>query len=96
MTFADGRYTFVCDPHATSMHGAFVVGNPPALPRRARRDASAPKQHDLAPAGRNDGEVAGCEDATIIVVRDRSKKHNFHLTGPGVNKKTTASRSRAP
>ena len=24
-----------------------------------------------------------------IVVRDRSHLHNFHLTGPGVNKKTT-------
>ena len=25
----------------------------------------------------------------VIVVRDRSKKHNFHLLGPGVNRKTT-------
>ena len=25
----------------------------------------------------------------VLVVRDRSKKHNFHLTGPGVNRKTT-------
>jgi hypothetical protein len=25
-----------------------------------------------------------------IVVRDRSAKHNFHLLGPGVNKRTTA------
>ena len=25
-----------------------------------------------------------------IVVRDRSTMHNFHLSGPGVNKRTTA------
>ena len=26
-----------------------------------------------------------------IVVRDKSSEHNFHLSGPGVNKKTTVS-----
>jgi len=26
-----------------------------------------------------------------IVIRDRSSIHNFHLTGPGVNKKTSVS-----
>jgi hypothetical protein len=25
-----------------------------------------------------------------VVVRDASKRHNFHLAGPGANKRTTA------
>ena len=29
-----------------------------------------------------------------IVIRDRSSIHNFHLTGPGVNKKTSVARGR--
>ena len=32
VTLANGRYTFVCDPHATLMKGAFTVGNPPPPP----------------------------------------------------------------
>src|SRR5687767_4732696 len=26
VTFADGRYTFVCDPHASVMRGSFTAG----------------------------------------------------------------------
>jgi len=29
----------------------------------------------------------------VIVVRDRSKRHNFHLTGPGVNRKTAVGKT---
>ena len=65
VTFAEGRYTFVCDPHASVMHGAFVVGNSTGAPRRARRDGRA-EEHDLAPAGRKEGDVAGCGE-----LRDR-------------------------
>ena len=32
VTFRDGRYTFVCDPHNTEMRGTFVAGNPPPPP----------------------------------------------------------------
>jgi hypothetical protein len=31
--------------------------------------------------------------AYVIVVRDRSKRHNFHLTGPGVNRRTAVGRT---
>ena len=31
--------------------------------------------------------------AYVIVVRDRSKRHNFHLTGPGVNRKTAVAKA---
>jgi hypothetical protein len=32
VTFTDGRYHFVCDPHAAEMFGDFTVGNPPPPP----------------------------------------------------------------
>lgn len=32
VTLVDGRYTFVCDPHASQMNGAFDVGNAPPPP----------------------------------------------------------------
>ena len=51
--FVEGRYTFVCDPHATQMKGAFTVGNPPPppVPDATRRDGR-PEQHDHADAQR--------------------------------------------
>src|SRR5215212_3812827 len=30
VTFTDGRYTFVCDAHVSSMRGYFLAGNVPA------------------------------------------------------------------
>ena len=30
----------------------------------------------------------------MITIHDRSSIHNFHLTGPGVNKKTSVARRR--
>jgi plastocyanin len=32
VTLVDGRYTFVCDPHSTTMTGSFTVGNAPPPP----------------------------------------------------------------
>lgn len=80
VTFTDGgRYSFVCDPHSTQMRGFFTVGTlaPTQLsasvgPRKTI--TLTPKTVDLGPA--------------TITVNDRSRKDNFHLTGPGVNRKT--------
>ena len=90
VTFADGRYTFVCDPHASAMRGSFTAGDAPPQPPPKRlvatvgpaatitlRDARGRRLHHLA-VGRY-----------RIVVRDRSRVHNFHLAGAGVNRKTT-------
>lgn len=79
VTFTDGRYSFVCDPHSTQMHGFFTVGTLPATTMSAsvgpRKTISLkPKTVDLGPA--------------TITVNDRSRTENFHLTGPGVNRKT--------
>jgi hypothetical protein len=86
VTLTDGRYSFVCDPHSTQMRGFFTVGTLPPTTISAsvgpRKTISLrPKTADVGPA--------------TITVNDRSRRDNFHLTGPGVNRKTgVATRSR--
>ncbi len=96
VTFAEGRYTFQCDPHSAVMRGGFTAGDPPAPPPPPAtppppirlvatvgpaatitlRDARGRRLHHLA-VGRY-----------RIVVRDRSRQHNAHLRGAGINRKT--------
>ena len=55
VTLVDGRYTFVCDPHAATMRGAFDVGTAPSRRRRrpaVRPDAAAAPASDPVRAGR--------------------------------------------
>jgi hypothetical protein len=94
VTFREGTYTYICDLHPSSMVKELVVGNPAPPP-----PAPAPKPPKLlATVGpkatislRN---AAGRAIRTLkrgtysIVVRDRTKAHNFHLVGKGVNRKT--------
>jgi hypothetical protein len=93
VTLVEGRYTFVCDPHATQMKGAFTVGNPPTLPAPVRLVATVGPSNTIT-LTRNGSRVRTLTaGAYVIVVRDRSKRHNFHLTGPGVNRKTAVGRT---
>lgn len=98
VTFTDGNYSYVCDPHPSQMNGSFTVGTPPPPP------PSSPPPPPAKP-GRLTGTVgpgftislrtlAGKLVTSLkaglytITIRDRSRIHNFHLTGPGVSKKT--------
>ncbi len=87
VTFAEGRYTYVCDAHFATMMGKLTVGNPPPLP-----PPPAPKAQPLSvhvgpghvlafPRGLAIGKYA-------ITVRDLSAADNLHLKGPGVDRKT--------
>jgi plastocyanin len=80
VTFVDGTYKYVCDAHVTSMKGSFTVGNVPAAAATLAASVGPGRQITLARTAK-----AG---KTIITVRDKSNKDNFHLSGPGVNKKT--------
>jgi plastocyanin len=88
------RYTFQCDPHFSSMRGTFTTGGgPPVSPPPPK-----PKLKTLTATvgpGRTISLRSGTRRVSRltagryrIVVRDRSKLHNFHLSGPGVNKRT--------
>jgi plastocyanin len=85
-----GTYKFFCDFHPGVMKGTFDVGTPPPPP--------PPPPPPLQVITKLTGSVgpgakitfarkAPTGDATITI-RDRSAKDNFHLRGPGINKKT--------
>lgn len=82
VTFTNGTYTYQCDAHSTTMHGSFTVGAVTA-PKTAQKLAGSvgPGSHISLARSAKAGK-------TVLTVRDRSKKDNLHLTGPGVNKKT--------
>ena len=100
VVFADGQiYRFQCDPHATTMKGTFGVGNvpqppPPPAVRRLSASVSATTISVKTSSGAKARVVAA--GSYRIAVRDTTKTQNFHLTGPGVNRKTAvAGTSRA-
>ena len=77
----NGSYTFLCDPHTLTMTGTFRVGAPPASRRRLAVGVAA----SGALSGPPRTVAAGAYDVTAT---DRSKRHNVHLVGAGVNRKT--------
>lgn len=93
VTFADAqRYTFVCDPHATTMRGSFDVGNVPPPPppppvRRLNASVTARTIGVRTTSGARARSVAA--GRYRIIVRDTARSQNFHLIGPGVNRKTS-------
>jgi plastocyanin len=101
VTFIDGTYTFVCDAHASTMKGSFTVGAvqppPPPPPPPAAGFAKGTKLKATVGPGFTISLKDGAGKAVKKVhagtsyrvsVADKSALHDFHLTGPGVNKKT--------
>jgi hypothetical protein len=95
VTFTDGTYRYLCDPHANIIRGSFTVGNvqppppPPPTPPAKRLTATVGPGAAISlktAAGRKASRVAA--GVYRITVRDRTNKHNFHLRGAGVNKLT--------
>lgn len=94
VTLANARYTFVCDPHSSALRGSFVSGTPPPPPPPAPAvkrliltvGPTAAISLTNAAGKRITSTKAG---PYSITVRDRSKVHNAHLVGTGVNRKTT-------
>lgn len=90
VTLADGTYNYRCDAHPTIMKGSFHVGAAPPPP------PSTPKLKGRVGPGKSISlKTAG--GATVkklkagayrIAVKDATKADNFHLLGPGLNKKT--------
>jgi hypothetical protein len=97
VTLQEARYTFVCDPHSTTMRGQFAAGNPPAPPPPPPPPPPVAKKLTLTvgPAATIGlANAAGKRVTAVtagnytITVRDRSKLHNAHLVGVGVNRKS--------
>lgn len=101
VTFGNGIYMFQCDPHVDSMSGRFAVGSatlprPPATPRPPASPRAPTKLSGRIGPGSSIAlsNAAGKRAARVkagryrITVRDVSRTQNFHLSGPGVNRKT--------
>ena len=79
VTIGEGRYAYICDAHASTMRGYFLAG---AIARTAFTASVGPgRKISLSPKSALPGPA-------LFTVNDRSKTDNFHLSGPGVNKKT--------
>ena len=97
VTLQNGIYTFLCDPHPTDMRGTFTVGTPTPPTQTTPRPTTLPRLFGNVGPGatislRNaaGGRVSSVRAGTYTVfVRDRSTRHNFHLVGPGVNRRTS-------
>jgi len=79
VTIGDGRYVYMCDAHSSVMRGYFLGGNVP--PTTSSASVGPKKTIALKPKPNLPGPAT-------IVVNDRTKGDNFHLSGPGVNRKT--------
>jgi hypothetical protein len=90
VTLTDGIYEFHCDPHASIMKGRFAVGTAQLAPPTATLNGRVGPGRTIS-VRQTDGAKATVLDGITsvkLVVTDRSKTDNFHLTGPGVNKAT--------
>jgi plastocyanin len=89
VTFVDGTYKWQCDAHPTIMKGSFRVGAappPPPAPKKLTGKVGPRKTISLKKGtAAVKALVAG---RYKLVVTDATKADNFHLVGPGVNKKT--------
>ena len=86
----DGTYRFRCDPHAGQMKGTFTVGNvPPPPPPPVKLNGKVTATAISLKTASTGAKVRSTVEGTYkVAVSDQSKTQNFHLTGPGVNKKT--------
>jgi plastocyanin len=92
------RYTYVCDPHSGDMRGTFTTGGgpppppapPPPPPVGSRLFATVGPGFTISFRTARGARITRLRAGRYrIVVRDRSRMHNFHLRGRGVNKRTT-------
>jgi hypothetical protein len=104
VTLSTGQYNYFCDPHAFQMKGDFTVGNaappPPPPPPPPSPPPPPPPAAKKINAKVGPGATIGVLRGTVrvralaagvylLTVRDLSARDNFHLIGPGVNRRTT-------
>lgn len=88
VTVVDGLYKFQCDAHPLQMKGSFYVGPLPPPPPKLKGKVGPGKTISLKTAA--GGTVKSLTAGTYsVAVQDLTKKDNFHLSGPGVAKKTS-------
>jgi plastocyanin len=106
VTFTDGTYNFQCDAHPAQMNGKFAVGSatlppppppppPPGLTKGTKLKGTTGPGFKISLKDSRGKSVKKVKAGTAytIAVADKSATHNFHLYGPGVNKKTSVAKT---
>ena len=93
VTLRNGRYTLQCDPHVgEGMRRTFVSGTPPVpapVPKVPKLLATVGPKSTITLRSATGAVLKSVKAGTYsITVRDRTKAHNFHLVGKGVNRKS--------
>ena len=82
-----GLYVYACSPHFQTMFGRFqVVGAPDPVPPAAPTARPLAARVTAATLTLSARKVA--PGRYRLTVADRSRTRNFHLVGPGVNRRT--------
>ena len=103
VTLANGRYTFVCDPHSSRMLGAFTVGagsgsggvTTPTPPVKASAPVGGRLSLTVGPGFTISLKTLTGRKVTVLrpgaytfTVRDRSKNHNARVRGATATRAT--------
>jgi hypothetical protein len=95
VTFTDGIYNYHCDAHPGQMKGSFAVGTaslpPPPAPKPKPKNLSGKVGPGKTISLKTASGAAVKKLAAgryRLSVKDMTKADNFHLIGPGANKKT--------
>jgi hypothetical protein len=94
VTFGNARYTLQCDPHGgEGMRRTFISGTPPPapvpVPKVPKLLATVGPKSTITLRSATGAVLKSVKAGTYsITVRDRTKAHNFHLVGKGVNRKS--------
>ena len=91
ITLSDGTYTFQCDPHSSTMHGSFTVGHVTTAPPPTATATATKASGSVGPGKKISvsSSLKGASEGSFqLTISDKSKTDNFHLSGPGVSKKT--------
>jgi plastocyanin len=86
LTFVDGTYKWKCDAHPLQMKGSFHVGALPPPPVKLTGKVGPRKTISLKKGTAPVKALAA--GRYKLAVTDATRADNFHLIGPGVNKKT--------
>lgn len=90
VTLVNGTYNYKCDAHPTQMKGSFHAGPlPPPTPAPKKLTARVGPKKTISLKTASGAMVKTLKAGRYrISVKDSTKVDNFHLLGPGVNKKT--------
>jgi plastocyanin len=90
VTLTDGIYRYQCDPHSGIMNGRFAVGSAKLPPPTATLSGRVGPGRTISVRQEDGSKATILNGITSIklVVNDRSRTDNFHLTGTGVNRST--------